>query len=101
MVFKSLLPLVVLCGVNVGLLVILVIGQALIVLCPLRHTTPEKFFIEACDDGAEAVLAIDRVSNEMTLTGRKLDCMMTSIRKNCLRSFEDVRRFNCFSSTHP
>lgn len=36
-----------------------------------RHTTPEKFFIEACDEGADAVLAIDRVSNEMTLTGRK------------------------------
>lgn len=36
----------------------------------LRHTTPEKFFIEACDEGADAVLAIDRVSNEMTLTGR-------------------------------
>lgn len=42
----------------------------------LRHTTPEKFFIEACDDGAEAVLAIDRVSNEMTLTGRRPDCML-------------------------
>lgn len=36
-----------------------------------RHTTPEKFFIEACDEGADAVLAIDRVSNEMTLTGRR------------------------------
>uniref|UniRef100_A0AAQ5YS69 SAC domain-containing protein n=1 Tax=Amphiprion ocellaris TaxID=80972 RepID=A0AAQ5YS69_AMPOC len=36
-----------------------------------RHTTPEKFFIEACDEGADAVLAIDRVSNEMTLTGKK------------------------------
>lgn len=47
----------------------------------LRHTTPEKFFIEACDDGAEAVLAIDRVSNEMTLTGRKLDCLMISERE--------------------
>ncbi|XP_014834274.1 PREDICTED: phosphatidylinositide phosphatase SAC1-B-like [Poecilia mexicana] len=34
------------------------------------HTTPEKFFIEACDEGADAVLVIDRVSNEMTLTGR-------------------------------
>lgn len=39
-------------------------------LSSLRHTTPEKFFIEACDEGADAVLAIDRVSNEMTLTGR-------------------------------
>ncbi|PWA19887.1 hypothetical protein CCH79_00019497, partial [Gambusia affinis] len=35
-----------------------------------QHTTPEKFFIEACDEGADAVLVIDRVSNEMTLTGR-------------------------------
>ncbi|KAM4630283.1 phosphatidylinositol-3-phosphatase SAC1-A isoform 1-T1 [Polymixia lowei] len=35
------------------------------------HTTPEKFFIEACDEGADAVLAIDRVSNEMTLTVKK------------------------------
>lgn len=51
-------------------------------LCPLRHTTPEKFFIEACDDGAEAVLAIDRVSNEMTLTGRKFDPMLLVIFKN-------------------
>uniref|UniRef100_A0A665VHV7 Phosphatidylinositide phosphatase SAC1-A n=1 Tax=Echeneis naucrates TaxID=173247 RepID=A0A665VHV7_ECHNA len=38
---------------------------------PDRHTTPEKFFIEACDEGADAVLAIDRVSNEMALTGKK------------------------------
>uniref|UniRef100_A0A8C7TMA0 SAC domain-containing protein n=1 Tax=Oncorhynchus mykiss TaxID=8022 RepID=A0A8C7TMA0_ONCMY len=36
-----------------------------------QHTSPEKFYIEACDDGADAVLAIDRVSNEMTLTGKK------------------------------
>uniref|UniRef100_A0A672H6L1 Phosphatidylinositide phosphatase SAC1-A n=1 Tax=Salarias fasciatus TaxID=181472 RepID=A0A672H6L1_SALFA len=36
-----------------------------------QHTTPEKFYIEACDEGADAVLAIDRVSNEMTLTGKK------------------------------
>uniref|UniRef100_A0A8C8F9U3 SAC domain-containing protein n=1 Tax=Oncorhynchus tshawytscha TaxID=74940 RepID=A0A8C8F9U3_ONCTS len=36
-----------------------------------EHTSPEKFYIEACDDGADAVLAIDRVSNEMTLTGKK------------------------------
>ncbi|KAG9355699.1 hypothetical protein JZ751_000537 [Albula glossodonta] len=35
------------------------------------HTTPEKFYIEACDDGTNDVLAIDRVSTEMTLTGRK------------------------------
>lgn len=51
-------------------------------LSSLRHTTPEKFFIEACDDGAEAVLAIDRVSNEMTLTGRKFDQMLLGIFKN-------------------
>lgn len=51
-------------------------------LSSLRHTTPEKFFIEACDDGAEAVLAIDRVSNEMTLTGRTLDRMLLVIFKN-------------------
>ncbi|XP_030644635.1 phosphatidylinositol-3-phosphatase SAC1-A [Chanos chanos] len=35
------------------------------------HTTPEKFYIEACDEGANDVLAIDRVSTEMTLTGKK------------------------------
>ncbi|CAL8287485.1 unnamed protein product [Merluccius merluccius] len=35
------------------------------------HTTPEKFYIEACDDGADDVLAIDRVSTEITLTVRK------------------------------
>uniref|UniRef100_A0A3P8WCK0 SAC1 like phosphatidylinositide phosphatase n=1 Tax=Cynoglossus semilaevis TaxID=244447 RepID=A0A3P8WCK0_CYNSE len=34
------------------------------------HTTPEKFYIEACDDGVDAVLAIDRDSNEMTLTDK-------------------------------
>ncbi|KAM9797915.1 phosphatidylinositol-3-phosphatase SAC1-B [Neosynchiropus ocellatus] len=35
------------------------------------RTTPEKFYVEACDDGCEDVLAIDRVSTEMTLTGRR------------------------------
>uniref|UniRef100_A0A4W5RX54 SAC1 like phosphatidylinositide phosphatase b n=1 Tax=Hucho hucho TaxID=62062 RepID=A0A4W5RX54_9TELE len=43
-------------------------------LCPLsphRHTTPEKFYIEACDDGSNDVLSIDRVSTEMILTVRK------------------------------
>ncbi|KAK3541362.1 hypothetical protein QTP86_023088 [Hemibagrus guttatus] len=35
------------------------------------HTTPEKFYVEACDDGANEVLAIDRVSTEMTLIGMK------------------------------
>lgn len=34
-----------------------------------RHATPEKFYIEACDDGANDVLVIDRVSTEMTLAG--------------------------------
>lgn len=36
---------------------------------PTSRTTPEKFYIEACDDGSVDVLAIDRVSTEMTLTG--------------------------------
>ncbi|KAI4891931.1 hypothetical protein NFI96_021902 [Prochilodus magdalenae] len=36
-----------------------------------QHTTPEKFYIEAGDDGANEVLSIDRVSTEMTLIGRK------------------------------
>ncbi|XP_028818986.1 phosphatidylinositide phosphatase SAC1-A isoform X2 [Denticeps clupeoides] len=35
------------------------------------HTTPEKFYVEACDDGATDVLVIDRVSTEMTLAGKK------------------------------
>lgn len=35
----------------------------------LRHTTPEKFYVEACDDGADDVLIIDRVSTEVTLSG--------------------------------
>ncbi|KAK7124814.1 hypothetical protein R3I94_019015 [Phoxinus phoxinus] len=35
------------------------------------HATPEKFYIEACDDGANEVLVIDRVSTEMTLAGVK------------------------------
>ncbi|KAF4801351.1 Phosphatidylinositide phosphatase SAC1 [Turdus rufiventris] len=35
------------------------------------HTTPEKFYVEACDDGADDVLAIDRVSTEVTLTVKK------------------------------
>ncbi|XP_039592108.1 phosphatidylinositol-3-phosphatase SAC1-B [Polypterus senegalus] len=35
------------------------------------HTTPEKFYIEACDDGANDVLFIDRVSSEMTLAVKK------------------------------
>lgn len=39
----------------------------------IRRTTPEKFYIEACDDGSVDVLAIDRVSTEMTLTGKQMD----------------------------
>ncbi|XP_077125536.1 phosphatidylinositol-3-phosphatase SAC1 isoform X4 [Ranitomeya variabilis] len=35
------------------------------------HTTPEKFFVEACDDGVDDVLAIDRVSTEVALTAKK------------------------------
>ncbi|XP_019735514.1 phosphatidylinositol-3-phosphatase SAC1-B isoform X1 [Hippocampus comes] len=35
------------------------------------RTTTDKFYIEACDDGSEDVLAIDRVSTEMTLTIKK------------------------------
>ncbi|XP_035771864.1 phosphatidylinositol-3-phosphatase SAC1-B-like [Neolamprologus brichardi] len=35
------------------------------------RTTPEKFYVEACDDGSVDVLAIDRVSTEMTLTVRQ------------------------------
>uniref|UniRef100_A0A673YIW6 SAC1 like phosphatidylinositide phosphatase a n=1 Tax=Salmo trutta TaxID=8032 RepID=A0A673YIW6_SALTR len=47
------------------------------------HTSPEKFYIEACDDGADAVLAIDRVSNEMTLTGKKDVPPSTNTRPIC------------------
>lgn len=39
-------------------------------LLSFRRTAPEKFYIEACDDGSVDVLAIDRVSTEMTLTGK-------------------------------
>lgn len=35
-----------------------------------RHATPDKFYIEACDDGANDVLVIDRASMEMTLMGK-------------------------------
>uniref|UniRef100_A0A2K5EP44 Phosphatidylinositol-3-phosphatase SAC1 n=1 Tax=Aotus nancymaae TaxID=37293 RepID=A0A2K5EP44_AOTNA len=37
----------------------------------LRHITPEKFYVEACDDGADDVLIIDRVSTEVTLAVKK------------------------------
>uniref|UniRef100_A0A6I8QAI2 Phosphatidylinositol-3-phosphatase SAC1 n=1 Tax=Xenopus tropicalis TaxID=8364 RepID=A0A6I8QAI2_XENTR len=37
----------------------------------LRHITPEKFYVEACDPGVDDVLTIDRVSTEVTLTGKK------------------------------
>ncbi|GAB5567988.1 phosphatidylinositide phosphatase SAC2 isoform X2 [Prionailurus iriomotensis] len=35
------------------------------------HITPEKFYVEACDDGADDVLVIDRVSTEVTLSAKK------------------------------
>ncbi|KAM9307464.1 phosphatidylinositol-3-phosphatase SAC1 [Gastrophryne carolinensis] len=35
------------------------------------HITPEKFYVEACDDGVDDVLAIDRVSTEVALTAKK------------------------------
>lgn len=35
------------------------------------HITPEKFYVEACDDGADDVLIIDRVSTEITLSVKK------------------------------
>ncbi|XP_013926529.1 PREDICTED: phosphatidylinositide phosphatase SAC1 [Thamnophis sirtalis] len=35
------------------------------------HITPEKFYVEACDDGANDVLTIDRVSTEITLAVKK------------------------------
>lgn len=35
------------------------------------HITPEKFYVEACDDGADDVLIIDRVSTEVTLAVKK------------------------------
>nr|XP_060483867.1 phosphatidylinositol-3-phosphatase SAC1 [Panthera onca] len=35
------------------------------------HITPEKFYVEACDDGADDVLVIDRVSTEVTLSVKK------------------------------
>lgn len=40
-----------------------------------RHATIDKFYIEACDDGATDVLVIDRISMEMTLTG--LSCCIS------------------------
>ncbi|XP_030878036.1 phosphatidylinositide phosphatase SAC1-like, partial [Leptonychotes weddellii] len=36
-----------------------------------KHVTPEKFYVEACDDGADDVLVIDRVSTEVTLSVKK------------------------------
>lgn len=35
------------------------------------HITPEKFYVEACDDGADDVLTIDRVSTEVMLAVKK------------------------------
>lgn len=39
------------------------------VLISPRHITTEKFYVEACDDGVDDVLIIDRVSTEVTLSG--------------------------------
>ncbi|XP_007505127.1 phosphatidylinositol-3-phosphatase SAC1 [Monodelphis domestica] len=35
------------------------------------HVTPEKFYVEPCDDRVDDVLVIDRVSTEVTLTVKK------------------------------
>ncbi|CAM9711482.1 phosphatidylinositol-3-phosphatase SAC1 [Lethenteron reissneri] len=35
------------------------------------HTTPDKFYVEACDEGSHDVLAIDRVSTDISLTVQK------------------------------
>uniref|UniRef100_A0A3B3UWB5 Uncharacterized protein n=1 Tax=Poecilia latipinna TaxID=48699 RepID=A0A3B3UWB5_9TELE len=35
------------------------------------HTTAEKFYIEQSDDDSVDVLVIDRVSTEMSLTGKQ------------------------------
>ncbi|XP_056376206.1 phosphatidylinositol-3-phosphatase SAC1 isoform X2 [Hyla sarda] len=35
------------------------------------HTTSEKFFVEACDEGVDDVLAIDRMSTEVAITAKK------------------------------
>uniref|UniRef100_A0A8D2H217 Uncharacterized protein n=1 Tax=Urocitellus parryii TaxID=9999 RepID=A0A8D2H217_UROPR len=35
------------------------------------HITAEKFYVEACDDGADDVLNIDHVSIEVTLAAKK------------------------------
>lgn len=43
----------------------------MLVFCT-RRVTPETFYIEAGDDGTDDVLAIDRLSAEMTLTGRRV-----------------------------
>uniref|UniRef100_A0A8C2SI51 Uncharacterized protein n=1 Tax=Capra hircus TaxID=9925 RepID=A0A8C2SI51_CAPHI len=40
-------------------------------LTAVAHITPEKFYVEACDDGADDVLIIDRVSTEVTLSVKK------------------------------
>ncbi|ELK33358.1 Phosphatidylinositide phosphatase SAC1 [Myotis davidii] len=36
-----------------------------------EHITTEKFYVEACDDGVDDVLIIDRVSTEVTLSVKK------------------------------
>ncbi|XP_008296958.1 phosphatidylinositol-3-phosphatase SAC1-B [Stegastes partitus] len=49
----------------------------------MLRTTPEKFYIEACDDGCLDVLAIDRVSTEMTLTVKRDIPASAEIRPIC------------------
>ncbi|KAK3508303.1 hypothetical protein QTP70_019525 [Hemibagrus guttatus] len=54
------------------------------------HATPDKFCIEACDDGASDVLVIDRASMEMTLTGFTPDALPDAtplILNECVMNF--------------
>lgn len=53
-----------------GFMLVLVSFEPAHVSCT-RRTTPEKFYIEVCDDGSVDVLAIDRVSTDMTRTGKQ------------------------------
>ncbi|XP_077576970.1 phosphatidylinositol-3-phosphatase SAC1-B [Stigmatopora nigra] len=47
------------------------------------RTTTDKFYIEACDDGSVDVLAIDRISTEMTLTVKRDIPTSAEIRPIC------------------
>ncbi|XP_057690829.1 phosphatidylinositol-3-phosphatase SAC1-B [Corythoichthys intestinalis] len=47
------------------------------------RTTTDKFYIETCDDGSVDVLAIDRVSTEMTLTVKRDIPTSAEIRPIC------------------